>query len=180
MDRRKFISATGALSAMTALGSHSLLAENSQPDKPRQGSTTIQGIYHVGISTGDIDQSVNFYRDLIGMELLGMGEFKGKHYDNIFNLSNVRGMMAMLRINNLDIEVFEFENPKGKANDLKNPVNNHGFNHICFHVTDIQREYQRLKEAGVYFHCSPEEYFGRATYGRDPDGNVFELRQPPK
>ena len=38
---------------------------------------------------------------------------------------------------------------------------------------------KRLMEAGVSFHCPPIDFSGiaKATYGRDPDGNVFELRE---
>jgi hypothetical protein len=32
---------------------------------------------------------------------------------------------------------------------------------------------------GAVFHCPPQDFGGavKATYGRDPDGNVFELQQ---
>jgi hypothetical protein len=44
-------------------------------------------------------------------------------------------------------------------------------------VTDIDAEYERLKAAGMVFHCPPQAAGKgfRATYGRDPDGNVVEL-----
>jgi len=38
----------------------------------------------------------------------------------------------------------------------------------------------RLQAAGVVFNCPPPKFPGssiRATYGRDPDGNVIELQQ---
>jgi extradiol dioxygenase family protein len=45
-------------------------------------------------------------------------------------------------------------------------------------------EYERLERAGVAFHCPPQslvdEKLGESvlvTYGRDPDGNIFELMQ---
>jgi hypothetical protein len=43
-------------------------------------------------------------------------------------------------------------------------------------VVDVDAEYERLKAAGMTFHCPPQGMSGiRATYGRDPDGNVIEL-----
>jgi len=59
------------------------------------------------------------------------------------------------------------------------PVSNLGISHFCIHVADIDEAYVRLKSAGVRFHCPPIEFPGaeKATYGRDPDGNAFELLQ---
>lgn len=54
-----------------------------------------------------------------------------------------------------------------------------GITHFCVEVSDIESEYERLKAAGASFHCPPLDFSGEAmaTYGRDPDGNVFELLQ---
>jgi hypothetical protein len=48
-------------------------------------------------------------------------------------------------------------------------------------VTDIEAEYERLKAAGMVFHCPPQSVGSElvATYGRDPDGNVVELLEVP-
>ncbi len=46
-------------------------------------------------------------------------------------------------------------------------------------MTDLDAEYERLKAAGMRFHCPPQA-IGidvRTTYGRDPDGNVIELQE---
>lgn len=61
----------------------------------------------------------------------------------------------------------------------KRPVCDHGITHFCLQVKDVRGEYARLKAAGILFHCPPQEFAGEAvvTYGRDPDGNVFELLQ---
>jgi len=49
---------------------------------------------------------------------------------------------------------------------------------LCFDVTDIHGEYARLQGMGVQFTCPPQS-LGTvlATYGRDPDGNIFELQE---
>jgi len=136
----------------------------------------ISGMNHVAISTGDFERSLGFYRDLMGMELVGEGPFAGELYDNILGLKNATGRAAMLRLGNAQLELFEFTNPIPKESDPSRPVCDHGITHICFDVTNIEEEYERLKAAGVLFHCPPQDAgFAKATYGRDPDGNVFEL-----
>jgi catechol 2,3-dioxygenase-like lactoylglutathione lyase family enzyme len=44
-------------------------------------------------------------------------------------------------------------------------------------VDDLDKECRRLLAAGVRFHCEPLAFSAaeKATYARDPDGNVFEL-----
>ena len=53
----------------------------------------------------------------------------------------------------------------------------HGITHICLDVTDIDEEYERLKAAGMLFHCPPQDVGDgvRCTYGCDPDGNIVEI-----
>ena len=181
MQRRKFIGLTTALSAMLAsVKPVSTLASSKSSTFSSGNNPMIKGMSHVGISVADMDQSVHFYRNLIGLELLGgkAGRFEGELYENIFQLKNARGKVAMLAAGNTRIELFEFENPRGDQSDARLPVYHHRINHICFEVIDIQKEYERLKTAGVYFHCPPQDAgYAKATYGRDPDGNVFELIQ---
>ena len=178
MNRRNFIGMTSALGAFTVLKSQAVLATETNSGQLSKGNPLMKGVHHVGISTSDLDRSLHFYGELLGIEILGKGSFAGDAYTNITGLKNARGRMAMLRIGNTRVEVFEFEQAKGRATDLQRPVSAIGFNHLCFEVTDVYAEYQRLKQAGVAFHSDPQ-LFGKAkaVYGRDPDGNVFELVQ---
>ena len=82
----------------------------------------------------------------------------------------------MLRAGNACVELFQYETPRPKPGDPNRPVSDHGITHLCLQVQDIDAEYQRLKTAGMVFHCPPQDRSGlRVTYGRDPDGNVIEL-----
>ncbi len=136
----------------------------------------IKAINHLAISTPDMDRSISFYRDLMGMQLVSEGPFEGRLYDNILDLKQAKGRATMLRLGEAQLELFEFSNPRPKPSTLDRPVCDHGITHLCFEVEDIDAEYERLSAAGVCFHCPPQDAgFARATYGRDPDGNVFEL-----
>jgi catechol 2,3-dioxygenase-like lactoylglutathione lyase family enzyme len=140
----------------------------------------IKGMNHVGLSVSNLDRAFEFYRDLLGMEIASQGRFGGEwhdeKYDGVLGLKGAAGRAATLRLGDMGIELFEFEHPRPNPVDPNRPVCDHGITHFCLQVTDIYGEYARLKSAGVVFHCPPQDFGkGIATYGRDPDGNVFEL-----
>jgi catechol 2,3-dioxygenase-like lactoylglutathione lyase family enzyme len=137
----------------------------------------IKGMNHVGISVASLDRSIAFYRDVLGMRVMVEAPFDGEQYEKILALKGAKGRAVLLRVCDMQIELFEFSCPLPKRADPNYPVCNHGISHFCIEVTEIEREYERMKAAGVSFHCAPIEFFGKAkaAYGRDPDGNVFEL-----
>jgi catechol 2,3-dioxygenase-like lactoylglutathione lyase family enzyme len=147
----------------------------------RADAPTTVAIDHVGIAVVDMQRTIHFYRDLLGMELVEQDEVdRQPAYDRIFGLKDVKAKGAMLKLGSMQIELFEFEHPRGPEADRNRPVNVPGIYHICFVVKDIDKDYQRLKAAGVLFHFPPQDFgIAKAAYGRDPDGNVFELLQWP-
>jgi glyoxylase I family protein len=137
----------------------------------------IHGLNHVGLSVSDLDRSIEFYCECLGMEVVAQTSVEGDLYQQILALKGASGKAALLKRSNMQIELFEFSSPVPKPGDPRRPVCDHGITHFCIDVTDIELEYQRLSAAGVYFHCAPLDFGGiaKAAYARDPDGNVFEL-----
>ena len=139
----------------------------------------IKGIHHVGICVASVERSLRFYCDLLGMEVLAQESFSGTQYDTILALSAARGRVALVRSASLVIELFEFSNPPTakERSDEWRPVNERGITHVCVEVSDLRTFYERLTASGVGFHCPPLEFSRteKATYARDPDGNVIEL-----
>ncbi len=137
---------------------------------------------HVGISVVDLDRSITFYRDMLGLELLSDPfPFSGEQFSEIMDVPNAQGRMCMIAKDNLWLELFEFANPAGKAKDGNYPVSDRGYSHFGVTVDDIEETYARLKAAGVRVHSPIQTFKGggmRAAYCRDPDGNVFEIMQP--
>ena len=134
---------------------------------------------HVGMSVQSLDRSIAFYRDMLGMTVVWLGEFKGDQYSAILGIPGARGRAALLQTGGAQIELFEFAQPIPEKRRQPRSVHEYGFSHFCVRVTDIEAVYSRLKSAGVVFHCAPILFSGKnkATYGRDPDGNVFELNE---
>lgn len=141
----------------------------------------ITGFHHAAISTGDMDRALEFYCGLLGFEKLFENTWPvgSEAADAITGLKDSSARMAMLKIGDAHIELFQFSSPTPKPGDQHRPVSDHGITHICVTVTDIEAEYERLKAAGMVFHCPPRASGpgSLCTYGRDPDGNVVELLQ---
>lgn len=143
----------------------------------------IHGINHVAISTADIERLSAFYIEQLGFAEVFRLNWDIGHtaLDNITGLTDSSSRIIMLRCGNACVELFEYRTPTPKPGDPNRPVCDHGITHICLQVTDIDAEHARLAAAGMRFHCPPQAVGGkiRATYGRDPDGNVVELLEVP-
>lgn len=137
---------------------------------------------HVGISVSDIERSIAFYHDMLGMEqLCEVFPFGGEQFEAIMDIPGVTGRMCMIGKGNLNLELFEFTGSKAK--DPEYPVSDRGISHFGVEVDDIAETYEKLRAAGTRIH-SPVITFNQgsmqATYCRDPDGNVFEILEPRK
>ena len=141
----------------------------------------IRGVHHVAVSTPDLDRLVAFYTDLFGFEVVMRTQWRDRPLiDEILGLRDSAARQAMLKSGNAYLEIFEYHSPAPRPGDPDRPVNDHGYTHFCVDVTDIDAEYERLSAAGMRFHCPPPQLGAgavRATYGRDPDGNVVELQE---
>lgn len=142
----------------------------------------INGIHHIAISTSNFEQIIAFYCNVIGAEFVSEGGWeKGTDsFDQIIGLKDSSARQAMLKLSNVYIEVFEYYTPKPKLKDPNYPPSDHGHTHICLDVTDIHVEYERLVNAGMKFNAPPGDFVDgaiRATYGRDPDGNIVEIQE---
>jgi catechol 2,3-dioxygenase-like lactoylglutathione lyase family enzyme len=147
----------------------------------------IKGIHHVAISTPDAERLLNFYGDLLGMKVVYDQSWPPgtEVADAITNLEGSSARQILLRCGNAHVELFEYHAPTPAAGDPDRPVCDHGITHLCLDVEALDAEHERLKAAGVRFHCEPQDVvmpqgvgFGvRTTYARDPDGNVVELQE---
>lgn len=138
----------------------------------------IHGIDHTALSVPDMERALDFYCKQLGFEVeMNAGWPKGaKPLDELVGLEDSAAKVAMIALGDTRIELFEYQNPVGAAQDPDRPVSDHGIVHICLRVSGIEEEVKRLSAAGARFHSDPVP-LGKETciYGRDPFGNVLEL-----
>jgi catechol 2,3-dioxygenase-like lactoylglutathione lyase family enzyme len=137
-------------------------------------------IDHVALSVPDLERALDFYCGMLGFEIeikteWGPGAVSN---DTVIGAADTSARTALIAAGGTRIELFEYRSPVGAAQSTARPLWDHGITHLCFNVVDIKAEYARLRAAGIAFNSEPVR-MGRwqFVYGRDPFGNVFELKQ---
>lgn len=147
----------------------------------------IIGKVHSGVAVKSLDVSIPFYRDVLGLELLGIEEPKKSRGDKLA-VPGAFIQTAHFQIPGTDeqIELIEYREPAAMFN-YGAPVNTPGCVHIAFRVDNIEEAITRMKEHDVAF-CS-EDYElihggpidgWKWIYFKDPDGTNMELIEETK
>ncbi len=125
----------------------------------------IKAIDHIAINTVDIEESVAFYTQVMGFEL-------------IKRVPNGDNTLVYLRVNELStLELFDHEKAIGYC---EHPEDASGVAHIAFAVSGINEWNERLKARGVEFTlplCTLEHLGKNVLLFKDPSGVVVELSE---
>lgn len=145
----------------------------------------IRHIIHVGLTVKDIDRSIDFYKNILGLSFQGEMLMEGEETDKLFNMKDAKVRVAYLNgsqeIFAPPIELLEF-----LSDDVESSwpdLNKISISEVCFQVDDIEESYRNLKAKGVEFLSEPQSFdftsqgFGKsiAVYFKDPDGIILEL-----
>lgn len=141
----------------------------------------ITQLEHVALSVGDMDKSLAFYRDTLGMTVLrelepGAG---GEKLGEITGMPNCRARIVHLDLGGTMLELFQYDTPEGRRQPKDRRQADHGYIHVGLSSTDTIGDYERLLAEGVEFISEPLEFRPGVwiVYFRGPDGEVCELRQ---
>jgi catechol 2,3-dioxygenase-like lactoylglutathione lyase family enzyme len=149
----------------------------------------VRSIFHVGFVVGDLDASIRFYRDGLGLVL--------RHRQlqhNAYTATLVGYPDALLEVAQFQLaegepppsghilELVSYERPaSGPADRERNSL---GVGHLAFVVDDIFEAAARLQAMGAELVSEPVSITaginagGWTVYIRDPDGVNLELVQP--
>ena len=125
----------------------------------------------------DLDRSVRFYRDTLGMEeIKRIAVSDEKATRGGFSTRGFR--FRTFRSGPLALKLVEV---KGNPAPTQGLVDSHrGVRYIAVAVEDIDATHRHLVEAGVVFASDilppePDQGVGRLVFFHDPDGNLLEL-----
>lgn len=143
------------------------------------------GIFHTGLTVSDLDRSIAFYRDVLGLEVVTQWESAEPYLRRIVGFPDAELRIALLRLPGApghQIELLEYRSPRGARGDAR--TCNPGNAHMAFVVEDLAAVHAELSAKGVRFKSEPVEIdHGRnrgakAVYFLDPDDITLELVQP--
>lgn len=139
----------------------------------------MKNIRHFGIVVTDIEKSLHFYRDLLGLKVKIDAIEEGLFIDAISGLENVKVRTVKMLADEGDtlIELLCYESHKREKRE-NNEISNIGASHPAFTVDNIDHEYEKLKKQGVKFNCSPQvspNGKAKVTFCEDPDKVLIEL-----
>ncbi len=130
----------------------------------------LRNFEHVGMTVSDLDASLAFYCDLLGLRLLLRRSSPGRE---VAFLDAGSGQLEMVC-------------PGGGAATPARRVaaDEAGLRHLTFTFDDVDHTFDRLVAAGVTALEAPREAYNRDVFARvafmlDPDGIVVELAQRP-
>jgi catechol 2,3-dioxygenase-like lactoylglutathione lyase family enzyme len=152
----------------------------------QSGSWRLLGAHHLGLTVSDIERSVRFYRDDLGLRPLRRRSSDAPYLGEQTGHPGLRLEMASFALTSdggMTLELVQYMTHAGLAADTA--TNRAASTHVCFRVDDIHRAYDALQAHGVRFLTAPVPITsgpnagGLAVYFLDPDGYTLELFQPP-
>ncbi|TFB75001.1 hypothetical protein E3O06_06600 [Cryobacterium glaciale] len=144
---------------------------------------TIRSVHHTAIIVKDLDRSIYFYQDLLGLTLSQepSGWMEGESLAKGTGVPGARLRNALLRIgSDATLELLEYDN-RPVDNDQPIQQNYLGAMHIALRVDDITAKKAELESKGVQFMADVNAFDEGAlagwrwVYFRDPDNISLEL-----
>ena len=144
----------------------------------------IGNIMHVGITVTDLDRSIAFYRDVLGLQFAGQLLMEGPETEKLFRKPDCRAKVAYLHGGKPPmVELIQFV--PSDVRQVPGDLFMTSISELCLETDDIEETCSRLRQAGVELLSAPQPFdftesgFGKskAVYFRDPDGVILELME---
>jgi diaminopimelate decarboxylase len=148
------------------------------------GAGRVRGLDHVSVSCSDLDRSLGFYADLLGIPVMQRGEADGDE------VGAITGVDAEVRFADLDLgdgrvlELLQYVTDEARPSEAR--FFDPGSGHISLRVPDAAATHAALVTAGVSVRTEPIEleepgywHGAKVFYSTDPDGVTVEIIERP-
>jgi methylmalonyl-CoA/ethylmalonyl-CoA epimerase len=127
---------------------------------------------HAGISVGDLEASIAWYRDMLGFTV-----------DRIVQIPEDTGRVALMSLGDFRLELFCIPESNPLPDERRFPwtdIRTHGIKHIAYAVSDIEALMDSLKGKGVDMVWDTRVHDGdTCAFVRDNTGNLVEFVERP-
>jgi len=142
----------------------------------------MKGLHHVGITVKDLDESIRFYHDVLGLDFSNEPSpwFDSPELGPAVGVPGAALRQVSLLVGDTTLELLEYKSPPSKT-DGPLVSNNLGASHVAFLVEDIEATKAELESKGITFFSDvnvvDEGVLAgwRWVYFSDPDGYPLEL-----
>jgi catechol 2,3-dioxygenase-like lactoylglutathione lyase family enzyme len=143
----------------------------------------LQVIHHVGLVVKDLDRSIYFYHDLLGLPFANEPTpwFSGPDLAKGVGVPEAKLRQVTFWVGeNSTVELIEYAN-RPASSTAAVPNNYLGAAHVCFKVADVRATKKELESRGVSFYSDVNVVDSgplagwRWVYFSDPDGLALEL-----
>jgi catechol 2,3-dioxygenase-like lactoylglutathione lyase family enzyme len=142
----------------------------------------MKALHHVGITVKDLDASIRFYHDVLGLEFSNEPSpwFDGPELGPAVGVPGAGLRQVSLILGDSTFELLEYKSP---PSETAKPLlsNNIGASHVAFVVDDIVAKKAELESKGIEFYSDVNTVDEgvlagwRWVYFEDPDGYPLEL-----
>jgi len=141
----------------------------------------ITQLRHVGVVVKNLETSLHFYKDLLGLKIRKEMEEESSYIDTVLGLKNVRlkTVKLMPPPGGGSVELLYYYFP---SSPQRTPcaIHERAITHFALTIENLDQEYDRLVQQGVKFNSSPKiapDGGVKVVFCQDPDGNYIELSE---
>ncbi|MFA5139659.1 MAG: VOC family protein [Elusimicrobiota bacterium] len=140
----------------------------------------IRSARHTGLVVRDLERSLAFYRDALGLSLTARAAESGPFIEAVVGIPGVRLEWAKLRTpDGHIIELLQYHShPEDGVDGDIGRANRLGCSHVAFTVDEIGRLHSELVRLGFRVNSAPQaspDGRCRVMYAHDPDGIILEF-----
>ena len=139
----------------------------------------IKTLGHTGLSVSDMEISLEFYRDFLGMKALMDLDIADDRIGRVIGVPGARCRIVHLQMGEIILELFQYTRPIGNNSASKMQQFDHGLTHIGFEVDEFHKHIEQLRARKIEFLGEPVEFRPGVwvVYFYGPDNEVIEFRQ---
>jgi catechol 2,3-dioxygenase-like lactoylglutathione lyase family enzyme len=135
---------------------------------------------HVGFTVSDLDASIAFYRDIVGMRVAARLETGGPWFDELTRNHDAAIGVAMLELGEMTLQLVAYRRAGGEPAQVAH--HRPGSPHLSIEVDDVDARYAAITATGRHHPTAIVDILGagiRSFYVKDPDGIPVEFLQMP-